>query len=43
MTYQGITLRPDIAVATFATLATGALFYRLRRRAKPSVTARTIR
>jgi APA family basic amino acid/polyamine antiporter len=36
MTYQGITLRPDIALATFATLATGALFYRFRRRPKHS-------
>jgi basic amino acid/polyamine antiporter, APA family len=37
MTYQGITLRPDIALATFATLATGAAVYHFRRRAKHSI------
>jgi len=36
MTYQGIMLRPDIAIATFATLAAGALFYHFRRRSKHS-------
>ena len=34
MTYQGILLKPYVALATGVTLATGALVYRLRLRSR---------
>jgi hypothetical protein len=38
MTYQGIVLKPYIALATFLTLATGAAVYRVRMRRRPAET-----